>query len=95
VASLVVHGLGLVRSLGGRRLSDPGDGAQVPGPVPRRQQDFIIFLEGSSNGYGAFGGYKRTPMAHSFSTQALQEQHITLTLPQRILVILVRFERRF
>jgi hypothetical protein len=77
VAGLVVHGLGLVRSLEGRRLSDPGDGAQGPSPVPRRQQDFIIFLEGSSNGYGALGAIKgppwRTPSApkHSKSNTSL------------------------
>jgi hypothetical protein len=47
--------------------------AQRTGPVPRMKLNFGIFLEGSRNDYRVFLGYKSTPMATSFSTQALQE----------------------
>jgi hypothetical protein len=40
------------------------------GPVPPHTTRFQQFLEGRFNCYGAFWGYKRTPIPHLFNTQA-------------------------
>jgi hypothetical protein len=47
---------------------DPGGRSLYPVRCLRVEQIFSIFLEGRGNGYGAFWGYKRTPMAHSSIT---------------------------